>query len=226
VRNVKRVQKPECLRVHSDEWRDSLLQFTDSGSEPPKDLVDNYNRPEVRQALERMYSVGDGCYCCYCEKEMDDHESEIEHRKPREVFPQYTFDWGNLHLACSTCNRNKGQQWDKRKRNEILDAAKTRSINNKHLTYEFRAMTGVLRIPVSKRGETTVYHADLNRKKLLRGRWKVWIATTEAINRIKSLGRDDPRVRTEMRMIEEMCLGEYGSVIRWLFDTEMSGWLD
>lgn len=40
-------------------------------------------------------------HCCYCE---DGKADEIEHFRPKSLYPDLTFAWSNYLLACSTCN--------------------------------------------------------------------------------------------------------------------------
>ncbi len=48
-----------------------------------------------------------GDYCCYCEAKTP-HSAQVEHFLPKSQYPEYTFCWENLLLACSTCNEKKG----------------------------------------------------------------------------------------------------------------------
>lgn len=40
--------------------------------------------------------------CCYCE---DAQGTDIEHFKPKTLYPELTFAWTNYLLACSSCNQ-------------------------------------------------------------------------------------------------------------------------
>lgn len=56
----------------------------------------------IRATLEKM------CYgvqrCTYCEDSVGD---EIEHIKPKDLFPEDSFVWENYLLSCGICNRSK-----------------------------------------------------------------------------------------------------------------------
>ena len=77
-----------------------------------KCLFDRYNRrgnpvfDVVRRTLEHM-SFGVQ-RCGYCEDSVGD---EIEHIRPKALFPEYTFAWENYLLACGKCNRAKGNSF-------------------------------------------------------------------------------------------------------------------
>ena len=72
------------------------------------ELFRRYNRrgnstfKVIRTTLEKM------CYgvqrCTYCEDSIGD---EIEHIKPKDLYPEYSFVWKNYLLSCGICNRSK-----------------------------------------------------------------------------------------------------------------------
>ena len=46
--------------------------------------------------------------CGYCE---DSDGDEIEHIKPKDLYPEKTFAWENYLLACGQCNRSKSSRF-------------------------------------------------------------------------------------------------------------------
>src|SRR5690348_3103453 len=120
MRNVTRPAKPASLQRNAEQWTRNLLaaqRRQNPDSKRLRTLVDRYKRPDVREALDKMYAG----LCCYCEAEIGvvafDH---IEHRKPKARFPRNCFDWNNLHLGCPKCNQAKSDKWVAR--NPILDS--------------------------------------------------------------------------------------------------------
>lgn len=216
MKNVNRKSKPESLVNYASTWKDLLLKAKDEGKSFDY-LLNNYRKDDIRETLEKMYSDDYGCYCCYCEGQIDEVSFEqIEHRKPKSIYPEYAFDWDNLHLACQKCNTNKRDKWNEV--NEILDAVLD-PIKD-HLGYEVD-FHGVYRLTLSNRGITTVEHADLNRASLLKGRTRVYQETMKAVDNIRSLG-DDPRTYTDIRMLRDFVSGKYGSVIDWIINKELN----
>jgi uncharacterized protein (TIGR02646 family) len=61
---------------------------------------------EVLRTLHRM--AGERQRCMYC---LDSHGTDIEHFRPKAVFHEYIYIWGNLLLACSGCNTLKREQF-------------------------------------------------------------------------------------------------------------------
>lgn len=50
-----------------------------------------------------------GYYCSYCERRLE-HGIEIEHIKPKDLYPDLELRWDNLLIACRNCNAIKGRQ--------------------------------------------------------------------------------------------------------------------
>ena len=173
MRNVDRLKKPAVLKRNAPRWTRQLLDAIDkakreNGKAPPA-RWDRYKHPEVRERLNKMYSG----LCCYCESRIGDVATKnIEHRKPKSCFPELTFSWDNLHLACPNCNTAKSNKWDST--HEILDAVNDRPLPD-HMRYEVTS-TSVRREPITNRGAVTVEHANLNRDDLLETRLRVFMS--------------------------------------------------
>ena len=70
--------------------------------------------------------------CCYCESEIENEtEAHIEHFRPRNLFPELMYEYGNLLCSCSPestgnfedchCGQKKGQQFDEKRLLSPLD---------------------------------------------------------------------------------------------------------
>lgn len=46
--------------------------------------------------------------CCYCEDSVAD---EVEHIKPKSLYPELTFTWSNYLYACGSCNTKKNNKY-------------------------------------------------------------------------------------------------------------------
>lgn len=46
--------------------------------------------------------------CCYCEDSVAD---EVEHIKPKSIYPELTFSWDNYLYACGPCNGRKNNKY-------------------------------------------------------------------------------------------------------------------
>lgn len=61
---------------------------------------------EVKKALTKMCSGARRCV--YCE---DSYADEVEHIKPKDIYPEETFLWENYIYACGPCNGPKNNQF-------------------------------------------------------------------------------------------------------------------
>lgn len=188
MKNVSREPKPIDLVDNAKRWTTELLDavkvYRDTGKKVPPNLKERYKKDSIKDALKRMYSdQEDNTFCCYCETEIDivDYPN-IEHRKPKapDFFPESTYEWKNLHLACTQCNTQKSNQWNHG--SPILDSVNDVPVNT-HLIYK-ADVTGVYRLGLTARGNTTIDHTSLNRRKLLKARQKIYLDISEAIKEI------------------------------------------
>jgi uncharacterized protein (TIGR02646 family) len=60
----------------------------------------------IRDVLTEMCAGEDRCM--YCE---DSKADEIEHVRPKSLYPEHTFRWPNYLLACGPCNGPKGNRF-------------------------------------------------------------------------------------------------------------------
>ncbi|MDE2835575.1 MAG: TIGR02646 family protein [Bacteroidota bacterium] len=219
MRNVDRPAEPESLVRSAAQWKADLLRAikaeelngSDANKRRTKNCRKRYNQRDVRQALQEMY----GQVCCYCESSMKSASyGEIEHRKPKSKFPQFTFDWDNLHLACQVCNRNKGAKWDDSA--PILDSVEDDV--QEHLDYRMRP-GAPKRHGLSARGTTTIEHAGLNRQGLLEERWSVFCGVMRITRSLRE-NPDGPNSEQVSKGLSELTRGQYGSYLEWIQDQD------
>ena len=74
---------------------------------------DRYSHRDVVAVLHRMQHGK----CCYCEMCIAESRSgrHVEHYRPRASFPNLTYAWNNLLLACADCNSAKSNYFPKSK---------------------------------------------------------------------------------------------------------------
>jgi uncharacterized protein (TIGR02646 family) len=75
----------------------------------------------IRSTLASM--CGGTIRCCYCEDSMAD---EIEHIRPKDLFPALTFVWQNYLFACGPCNGPKGNRYGYLDGNHVIDFVRLR----------------------------------------------------------------------------------------------------
>lgn len=103
--------EPAVLTANKNTWRDELLDLIAKNQPIPASLYTAYNKTEVKDALRlEGYSK-----CMYCESKVEHiTDLHIEHIKPKAKtkFPELTYEFSNLGLACPICNRNKSDTYD------------------------------------------------------------------------------------------------------------------
>lgn len=71
-----------------------------------KNVKTNATFTIVRETLSRMCSGAQRC--CYCE---DSAADEVEHIKPKHLYPESVFVWENYLYACGPCNGPKNNRY-------------------------------------------------------------------------------------------------------------------
>jgi uncharacterized protein (TIGR02646 family) len=103
--------EPQVLADNKTSWRDTLLGFIARKEKIPHSVSSKYNHPDVKDALRSECNSK----CMYCES-LVEHISDlhIEHIRPKapNKYPNLTFEFENLGLACGVCNRNKSDDFD------------------------------------------------------------------------------------------------------------------
>ncbi|MDP8240964.1 MAG: retron system putative HNH endonuclease [Candidatus Hatepunaea meridiana] len=105
---VTREPEPNILRKKADEW---LLKLNNASTKKEVRLAKNkYKSKSIKKVLVKMFEGK----CAYCESDMTHIEyGHVEHYRPTSKFPELTFEWSNLLLACGVCNgsANKGEKF-------------------------------------------------------------------------------------------------------------------
>ena len=206
---------PDILKRNSKRWTKNLLDAREKGDkEAIRRAKRKYNKQEIREALEEMYSE----LCCYCETLLGVAGfGRIEHRRPMNKFPQDAFNWNNLHWACEICNNSKGDKWDYN--NPILDPTVDIDIIPTHIEIVHDVKTNKFRHKTDS-GKTTIEHANLNRPKLAKARYEIY---NKALKLKRKLDRveeslDNIRIKNIKEEINDMKEEMYGSCIKAIFE--------
>lgn len=155
---IIKTAEPSILQTHKASWTSDLMNYITSNAKIPDVVKNRYNQPEIKSALESETHNK----CMYCESKISDVTyAHIEHYKPKSKYPQETFEWNNLGLACPICNTNK---------NDIFD--ETCPIVNpyKDNPNDHFISLGTMICHKDKRGEITEKLLELNRPHLMESR--------------------------------------------------------
>lgn len=99
MRTVTKQPIPEVLSENASDW---LAEYVaDPGSETKRN---RYRHPDIKRSLRTETAWK----CVYCESKIG-HTSpgDIEHKIPSSKDVNLHFDWENLTVACTECNRRK-----------------------------------------------------------------------------------------------------------------------
>jgi hypothetical protein len=98
MRRLRRptVSLPTLVRIRTD------YPFTASGSHDGAP-EGRWNDPDIRGAVYAMH----GRVCAYCQRLASDSRGDVEHYRPKSVYPWLMYDFANYLLGCRVCNSNR-----------------------------------------------------------------------------------------------------------------------
>jgi hypothetical protein len=102
-----------------------------------------YDRPEWKRMRERVITTH-GTFCRHCNREPDNpSDIHIDHIKPRSIYPELSFSFGNLQPLCADCNLGKGAtDFESTVGGSLIDQYLTR-IRARAKTTEHRYLIGI-----------------------------------------------------------------------------------
>jgi len=110
MRNIVRLPEPQILVNKKAEW---LTNFLSSGKSRPDSS--KYAHDTIKSDLNSMSFHK----CFYCESKLKNEPKEVDHHIEVSVDKNLSFEWENLYLSCSNCNRKIPH--DVIPTNEVLD---------------------------------------------------------------------------------------------------------
>jgi hypothetical protein len=109
--SIAKGAEPNSLVINKANWTTQLLALIAANQPIPDSIYKRYNQADVKASLITECNKK----CMYCESKVG-HVTvlHIEHIKPkaRDKFPQLTYEYDNLGLACPICNNNKSDIYD------------------------------------------------------------------------------------------------------------------
>jgi len=159
-----KISKPQVLVDNENKWTKNLMEQIDK--EVLYKNVDEKHKNLYRQVdIKDAVILETNAKCAYCEsKILHINYGDIEHIKPKSKFPESSFNWDNLTLACTICNNNKRTYWQEdnsKLLNPYVDDI------SEHL---FAIGSLIVHINNSSRGEITWKKLKLNRIELIEQR--------------------------------------------------------
>jgi uncharacterized protein (TIGR02646 family) len=205
VIHLQRSPVPGELQIWLAERAARLRDFLSRGEAPPQALLDSYRHPPLKAHL---VAEAHG-KCVYCESKITHvYFGDVEHIKPKSVFPAERLDLANLTLACAQCNNAKSEFWNE---NTPLLNPYVDEPNHEFLIFGFI----ITHRPGLRRGRLTIEQLGLNRPALLERR-KERIELLQALADQYVREPDGPIkeiLRTELRR-HATDDGEYARIVR------------
>ncbi|MFQ3679245.1 MAG: HNH endonuclease [Pseudanabaenaceae cyanobacterium] len=153
---------PPILRENAAAWHAELLALRQQKA--PKKQTDKvqqrYRHKQVKVALVQAFYGR----CAYCESQITAVTyGAIEHFFPKSRYPDRTFAWENLLLACDVCNSCKGDTFPLAADGTPLLVNPSTENPAAHLQFDWNPTTGLASIyGRDRRGEAVVALFDLN----------------------------------------------------------------
>lgn len=142
-------------------WRIQMIKINRPPCPNPNALQNNdFKNPVNKDALK----TASHDKCMYCESKVSHiYFGDVEHIKPKSIFPDLEYDWNNLGYACAKCNNKKSNRFDSN--TPYIDPYQEEPSNFIIFSGEF-----VWEKQGSERGKITIIDIGLNRTDLLEKR--------------------------------------------------------
>jgi hypothetical protein len=106
MRRLSKLAEPELLKEKKEEWKQKVAEV---GNDYYKT---KYREPAIKKVLINETSNK----CIYCESKIGHNTpGDVEHKIPVSIKEDVRFEWGNLTISCTECNRRKNDYYDKDK---------------------------------------------------------------------------------------------------------------
>lgn len=114
MRKIDKLEKPEILEKYGKDW---LQAYKDDPKNSTKKY--RYRHSDIKSTLKNETSDK----CVYCESKIGHNTpGDIEHKIPSSKDINLHFNWENLTIACTECNRRKNDYYEQG--TEFLDPYK------------------------------------------------------------------------------------------------------
>lgn len=103
MRKMPKGPEPQVLIDNKDSWRIALE------NNPSTYNKNKYRHPDIKRALlDETYNK-----CVFCESKVGHNcPGDTEHKIPKSKRTDLIFEWSNMTIACSECNRRKLDYYD------------------------------------------------------------------------------------------------------------------
>ncbi|PLU25723.1 HNH endonuclease [Sinorhizobium medicae] len=107
MRRIEKKGEPEILRDNKIEWTAEYIADPNNKTKKYR-----YRNDQIKQTLKDETSNK----CVYCESKIGHNTpGDVEHKVPSSVNRTKHFEWDNLTIACTECNRRKNAYFSAQK---------------------------------------------------------------------------------------------------------------
>ncbi len=200
MRMLHRIPLSQRATTFLNKRTERVQKAEDPGTEAARlwNLKNNKAFDEIRKTLAEMASGNERCM--YCE---DSVGTDIEHFRPKALYPLYAYRWSNYLIACGRCKSNyKRDELPLDENNVPLLAEPTSEDPRDHLGLSL--ITGKI-VALSRKGRDSARVYGLERRELEKGRAAnktAFEALLEKYGRARELGKDDEAERVKQAVFE------------------------
>lgn len=110
MKRIKRTDLPKDAERYLGERQQAADEkHQQQKLDPTADWKSARQTPNMGKVLATLHAMtGKRQRCMYC---LDSHGSDIEHFRPKAVYPESMYQWANLLLCCTHCGRLKGNKF-------------------------------------------------------------------------------------------------------------------
>lgn len=205
---LERKNKPQILVDNQAQWQlalDSAVAKYGSYKEIPKkekeSLISYYRHSQIKEPL--FESSHEKCAFCEC-KPGEGGNIEVEHFKPKSIYPELTFEWSNFLPTCRKCNGSKLDH----------DTGSTPIINPYETDPEEIFYYSDIRVQAIDHNEiarTTIEVCGLNSVRLMKPRSEILVslhdfsdAIQQAVEEYRNCGSERQRVHRSRKLAESI----------------------
>ncbi|PKO60666.1 MAG: TIGR02646 family protein, partial [Betaproteobacteria bacterium HGW-Betaproteobacteria-18] len=134
---MRRIQRAALPKVVQNYLRKRQLAASDKHKNGDLNIERDWKSARQTKPLKAVVAtlqtmMGPRQRCMYC---LDSHGADIEHFRPKAVYPKRMYEWPNLLLCCTECGRFKGNKFPMSGRHALL-IDPTREDPWKHLDFD------------------------------------------------------------------------------------------
>ncbi|GMU87563.1 MAG: hypothetical protein AMXMBFR48_28040 [Ignavibacteriales bacterium] len=164
---VTRTAKPKVLIKNDTKWTKAIKAA--KTKEQLKKAVEKYKHAEIKQSLLEMFHGK----CGFCESKITNVDfGDIEHFKPKSIFPELAVTWENLLLSCKKCNGSsqKSDHWPgAREGGPLVNPCEENPDKFFEFVYDKKTRVSFVK-PKNKRAKVSEQIYGLNKTSLLQDR--------------------------------------------------------